>query len=117
VSDAPLTPYEKALNERFGAGFAEMARKEKKETKGYPCGCSNKGLNYERQLERMFQAGVSPERLKTFSGKANQLRGYIGAYSSSPEKLGNQKGKTYLSEMLKVYGQALAILKPGVAWL
>ena len=43
MSEPELTAYEKAINDRFGAGFAEMARKYKKETKDYPCGCSNKG--------------------------------------------------------------------------
>lgn len=35
------------------------------------------------------------------------------SYSTDPENLGNQKGKTYLGEMKKVYNECFKVLNPG----
>ena len=52
---------------------------------------SNKNLSHDKQIKRMELAGISPERIKTFLGKANQLRNYMGSYGKTNNNIGNLK--------------------------
>jgi len=64
----------------------------------------------ERRAERMQRAGYDP---KTIVGGKARCGEIDWKYSNKPENIGNEKGETYLSAMLKCYREMYKVLKPN----
>lgn len=64
----------------------------------------------ERRAERMRRAGLDPKTIVGGKARCGQID---WQYSESNENVGNLKGETYLSAMVKVYREMYKVLKPN----